>query len=430
MFAMSITKPSSQNILISNTSYQLIGKALSMLITVLATVVIAKTYGRASYGEFNLMQNWPAFVFIIVDFGLNAIATREISKDWLNAEKYYNTILLIRLILSAFMIAGLVVILHFVNYDIALRNGITLNLLLILTQALYATTNILFQSKLRYDLSTIGYITGYIFILTSILIMAKLHVPVMWISFTYVVGGLITFIVNSYFIRGFGIHINFSNIDFNFIKTIMFQSLPLGMMFVFSQINFKSDALILSVSKLPTNFNLNNTESVAVYGLAYKIFEVALVLPTFFMNAAYPILVKHMLVGKEKLKSSLIKVLLFLFLSGVIISLLGIVLSPYAVRIIGGKEFGSSILVLQLLVGGLLIYYLTQPLAWLIVTLDRQKYLPWIYLFSAIVNVLCNLIFIPKYSFYGSAIITHISELLILILLIVVARKSWLDKYG
>src|SRR3989338_1963177 len=100
MFVMFKIKSETTNKLFSNTAYQLIGKITSMLITVLCTVIIARVYGRESFGEFNLMQVWPAFVFIIVDFGFNAIATKEIAKDWKKAEKYFNIILYLRILLS------------------------------------------------------------------------------------------------------------------------------------------------------------------------------------------------------------------------------------------------------------------------------------------------------------------------------------------
>jgi O-antigen/teichoic acid export membrane protein len=78
----------------------------------------------------------------------------------------------------------------------------------------------------------------------------------------------------------------------------------------------------------------------------------------------------------------------------------------------------------------LIFYYLTQPISWLIVTLGKQKYLPWIYLVSAVFNVTANYLFIPQYSFYASAIITHLSEFLILILLTIAALRAWRLKYA
>lgn len=413
----------------SNTIYQIIGKVFSLSITILTTLIVTRFYGREGYGAFSLMQNWPALFFIIIDFGINAIATRELSKDFSKANQIIGNIFLIRIFLSLFFIVLLTVGLAFFPYSSDLIFGTRLGLVVILTQSLFTTTNIIFQVKLRYDYSTIGYISGYLFILALVLIFSLLKVDISWVNFSYVIGGFITFIVNYKFLQKLGVHPDLTY-DNKICKELAIESLPLGVMFIFSQINFRSDALLLSVLPVPQKYGLNNTETVAVYSLPYKIFDVALVIPTFFMNSVYPVLVQHMQIGKEKIKSTFYRSLKFLTASGFIAALIGYIFSPLAINFLGGDEFSQSILVLQILVCGLVLYYLTQPIAWLIVTLGKQKYLPYIYFVSTLINVGLNLYFIPRYSFYASAIITHVSEFAIFIMLTLSALKAWKDKYA
>ena len=420
----------------ANTLYQLIGKVVSMSITILATIIVTRAYGREGFGEFSLMQNFPALFFIIVDFGINAIATREISQNWEKSVKYFANVLFLRVVMSFVFIMLCIVVLQFFPYSNALKFGIYLSLLLILTQALYASTNIIFQAKLRYDLSTIGYILGSVLVLFLVLIASYLKLPVYVVNLSYVIGGLGTFLINIYFVKKVfkesGVVFVFTRdiIDVGLLKFLLIQTLPLGLMFIFSQINFKADSILISIMKLPTAYNLNNSESVAVYGLPYKIFEVSLVVPTFFMNAAYPILVKHMLEGKARLRDTIFKSMLILAGMGITAGVAGMVLAPLAIDILGGSEFSQSADVLRILFIGLVVFYLTQPLSWLIVTLGKQRYLPFIYLISAIFNMSANIYFIPKYSFYASSVITWISETLILLMLLFFARKAWKEKYA
>jgi O-antigen/teichoic acid export membrane protein len=413
----------------TNTLYQLIGKVTSMTITVLATIIVTRLYGREGYGEFNIMQNFPALFFIIVDFGLNAIATREISQHKELAEKYLSNIFVLRLVMSGMLMALCVMILRFFPYSESLKIGIYFSLLLILTQSLYASANIIFQVRLRYDLSTISYIAGSVVVLVLVLVFSYAHFSIAAVSFAYVIGGLVTFLLNLRFIKKLGYKI-FISFDGMLWKTLLLQTLPLGLMFVFSQINFKADSILISVLKLPDAYKLNNTESVAVYGLAYKIFEVALVVPTFFMNAAYPVLVSHMVEGKERLQNTFSKSVKVLLLLGLSAGVFGVTFSPLMIRILGGSQFSQSVFSLQLLFLGIVVFYLTQPLSWLIVTLGKQKYLPAIYLISAVFNVSANIIFIPKYSFYASSVITWTSEALILLMLCFAALKAWKLKYA
>ncbi len=413
----------------TNTVYQFIGKAGTMSITILATILITRLYGREAYGQFSLMQGWPALMFIIVDFGFNAIATRELSKDFSRVAKILGSILVIRILVSLFFIVLLAVLLTFFPYSATLKFGIRLSLFLILTQSLFTTANVVFQTKLRYDLSTYSLFAGYLVVLAAVAIFSYLRISVIWISFSYVIGGFVTFLTSLYFLNRIGVPIKLTY-DRATAKYLFWQTLPLGIMFIFSQINFKDDEILLSILRLPQKYNLTNTESVAVYALPYKVFEVALVVPTFFMNAVYPVMVRHMTESSHKLKKTFLSSMKVLIFAGILSGLMGITLSKPAIDLLGGSEFMQSVIVLKILLGGLIFYYLTQPLSWLIVTLGKQVYLPYIYLSAAIFNFIANLVFIPRYSFYAAAIITHSSEVLILILLIAAARKAWKLNYA
>ncbi len=410
-----------------NTLYQLIGKVVSMSVTVLIVFIVTRSYGREGYGSFSLMQTWPALFYVVVDFGLNAIATRELSKDWSKVSEYFGNILLIRLVFSFVIMLLLTFALGLFPYSSWLKSGIILSLSLILTQALFSCTNIIFQVKLRYDLSVLGNLLGYAIILVLSLLFSFIKADVRFVSFSYVIGGLATFVINMIFVSRIGVKINL-RFDRRVVRYLLLSSLPLGLMFVFSQINFKADSIMLSFLKLPARFGLNNIESVGVYALPYKVFEVALVVPTFLMNSVFPVMVNKMEKSREDLKILFRKAVQTLVLCALAASIAGIILAPQIVAVLGGAEFGQSVLVLRILLSGLVVFYTTQPFAWLLVTLDSQKYLPYIYLISALFNVLANYIFIPKYSFLGSSVITVVSELLILFMLIFSAQKAWRQK--
>ncbi len=378
---------------------------------------------------FNIMQTFPAIFFIIADFGLNAIATRELSKNWDNASSLLGSIAVLRIAISALLMIFAFIVLQIFPYSGQLKFGIYLSLFLILTQALFATINIVFQVKLRYDLSTVGLVLGSLAVLILSLAFSYLKMPVVWVSFSYVLGGIVTFFVNFYFMRKLNVRVAL-NFDKNLWKFLILQSWPIGLAFIFSQVNFKADTLLLSIMNLPQRYGFGNTESVAIYGLPYRVFEVSLVVPTFFMNAIYPVFVQKMGVGKDALRSIVVKSTTALGICGVLLGFLGIIFADTIINILGGSEFLRSGDVVKLLFFGLFIFYITQPLSWLIVTLDKQVYLPAIYLAAAVFNLAGNILFIPVYSFYASSVLTWLSEGLILVLLIIAARRAWKAKYA
>lgn len=417
-------------ILFKNTFFQLLAKFITMSVTLVATMILTRTYGREGYGDFNLMQNFPAIFFVIVDFGLNAIAVKEMSKSEKSESYWFNNIFWFRTLFSLVLIGVLWLGLYLFPYADSLRFGIQLGLFVILTQSFFNSASIIYQSKLRYDLASIGPIAGSLIIFMLVLLMSHFKVQISFVNFSYVIGGLVVLLVNYFAIRTLGIKFSFS-MDPQFIKRLVIQSLPLGLMFIFSQINFKADSILLSILQVPEYLHLNNSEAVAVYGLPYKIFEVFLVLPTFYMNSLYPLLVQKFNTDKngKDLYDFIVKNLLTLFLGGITIGSLGYLFSDTIVVILGGYQFVQSIEVAQILLGGIVLFFITQPLAWLLVLFDKQSYLPIIYLVSACFNVLCNYFFIPIGSFYASATITLISELLILLMLIPTVIIVWRKHY-
>lgn len=413
-------------ILFSNTFYQLAGKLISMSITMLVTLLIARLYGRTGYGYFNLMQSIPALFFIISDFGFNAIAAKRLSGNWEEASKLFWNILVLRLIISVFLILFTILVISFYfPYPADLKLGIYMSLLLIITHSLYASGNLIFQLKLKYSYSAIGYVLGSLLVLITTLILISQNASILWINFTYVLGGVFTFIVSLHFLKKLGISLTSGfKLDTKLWKDLTLLSAPIGLTFIFSQVHFRADSILLSRLSLP-NIGYDNVETVAIYGLAYKIFEVCLVIPTFFMNAAYPLFLSKLQIGREVFIKFFYKTLLLLTMSGLVITVLGYYFAPFMINVLGGESFNDSVLVLRVLFVGIIVFFISAPFSWFIVNLGKQKVLPFIYLTAAVFNIVGNIYLIPRYSFMASAYLTWVSELIIFVLLILVSIHLW-----
>lgn len=422
-----VSREKTSGLVFSNTFFQLFGKVVSMSITMLTTILIARSYGVEGYGYFNLMQSIPALFFIIVDFGFNAVAMRELDKKPELAQKYFINIIAMRVLFSILIgVLTSLAIFAFFPYPADLKFGIYLSMFLVLTHALYASGNLIFQYKLRYDFSTIGYIAGALLVLVLSLILIYFKANIIWVNFTYFLGGAFTFVVSLKFLNKLGISLNnFSLIDLKLWKYLFIAALPLGITFVFSQVNFRADTLLLSKLNLPSSFGFNNVETVAIYGLAYKVFEVCLVLPTFFMNAVYPIYVKKLNKNKEEFKTFFLKTLGLISLLGAVLTLFGYIFAPFMIKVLGGEQFNDSVISLRVLFGGISVFFISAPISYFILTLGKQKYLPFAYALAGAVNVIGNIVYIPKFSYLASSYLTWLSELVILILLAIFAFRAW-----
>jgi len=95
----------------------------------------------------------------------------------------------------------------------------------------------------------------------------------------------------------------------------------------------------------------------------------------------------------------------------------GIVLGPRIIDFIYDPSYFPSILAFQILILMAGTSFLCSPFGQILVVANQQKKLLWITLSGAIVNVILNLILIPRYSLYGAAAATVATSVLILFLL-------------
>ena len=391
----------------ANTFYQLSGKGFSILTNILIVALITRSLGVALFGDYILATTVPAFLYFLADFGLNAIFLREVSHDNHHTQKF-GSLFALRLGLAALaIILGLGYAFLYPHSDV-LRLAIVLSLTTVFFQAAFTSLNALFQHNLRYDLSVVATISSHV-------VGAGLTV---W---GYLQGfGLLYFVgiwALSYLILFLGAFL-FSqklpegprlNWDGKWARRLLTLSLPLGLMMVFSQVNFTADVFLLNA--------LDSSEAVGIYRLGYKVFENILPIPLFFVNALYPVMLADHKQSLAALIRRLKQSLGLLLLAALILILVTVPLSSFIIRILGGADFRDATLVLQLLAFSLPLFFVTAPLQWFLITVGKDKVLPAIYAVAALLNVSLNWLFIPRYSYFASIFATIFSELMILVLL-------------
>jgi O-antigen/teichoic acid export membrane protein len=414
----------------SNTFYQLISKVITMTITFGLSIMISINYGSEGYGFFSILQSIPALFYIIAEFGLNAISAREISKKTKEIESVFSNILFLRLIISVLGVIACLILSFALYQDEQLRFGLALASLIIVSQSLIMSTNLIFQIKLKYDLSSLSNVIGYLLILFFSIYFINNSVDLAYINFLYVIGGFITLTINLILIYKRFIRVSF-DFDKSYLKYMFAESWPLGLMFLFSQINFRADSILLSTLKIPENFG-SNLQAVGVYSFPYKIFEVLLVVPTFMMNSLYPILLDRYQKGEMEFKKFFNKALAMFLSVGLLVTFLGylgiFIIEKYQiVNTYFNQDFINSPDILRILLLGLVFFFLSQPLAWVFVVKEKQIILPLFYFLAAVLNLFLNFVFIPQFGYFASSYITWLTELIILILLFLTAKiKKWI----
>ena len=101
----------------------------------------------------------------------------------------------------------------------------------------------------------------------------------------------------------------------------------------------------------------------------------------------------------------------------------GITLAPPIINFVYGSDFTPAILALQILLVMAGLIFLCTPLQYLLIACNQQKKFFWVTSSAAVVNIVLNLILIPKFSLYGAAIAKIITYSLILFLFFKFVRE-------
>ncbi len=392
----------------TNTGSQIAGKMINSGATFLITLFIARSYGVNGYGDFTKITTYIAFFYLLGDFGLNAIYLQKQKKD----DSLWGVLFGVRLIGSILLIFIALALLSFLpqgqlqGYTPAVRLAIILFSPAIFAQAIITTANALFQKYLRYDLSTLALSIGSIVAVILVWIVTIVFQPqigVLFASIAFFVGLLVTAVVSVFLAsRLEKLRLSFRLQD---MSPLLISSIPLGLTLLCNQVYFRVDSLILTLSR--------QTSDVGIYGLAYKLFEVPLAFPTFFMNSVYPLFLVQAKIAKTKeLQKMIGKVGWFLSIGAIVLVVLLWLAAPLISLI--RVDFLPSIAVFRILILGLPFFFVSSLTMWTLIALGKQMTLLAIYAFTMIMTILLDLYFIPLYGVTAAAWITVGSEAVVL----------------
>ncbi len=159
------------------------------------------------------------------------------------------------------------------------------------------------------------------------------------------------------------------------------------------------------------------------YNAAYRIVNITLLPMGLIAASFFPALSKFARPAKNSLpdkikeaKENLQKVwsydLEVMILLAIPLMVGGVTFAPKLIGFIYGQDFFSSILAFQILTIMAGIIFLYVPFYDVLTASVQQKKILWVSLSGAVINVILNLILIPKFSLYGAASATVVTHLL------------------
>lgn len=371
-----------------------VSEGLYRLLGAILIVYMARILGAVEFGKFSFAVAFVSLFVVFSDFGLSDITTRELSRNK-EVEKEYPAILSLKIILS---IAALFLILFFSFF--VTTDHIVLFVIWIL--ALYILLNDFFfiiysflraRQQMEYEA---GFKILQALIIFGVVFFVLFKFPSVGnVSLGYLFANLVALILVLLFL-----HSRIQPLRLIFTKNIRQKFLrlswPLGLTAI-------CGGVFLNINLVTMGY-FGQIVQTGWYNAAYRII-VAITIPAALIGTSiYPVLSKTFHEAREKFQQVLnFQIELMIILAAPLVTG-GLLLAPYIINFLYGASFSPSILTFQILLITVGINFLYSPFYLSLIASGQQKKTLWVTLTGAVVNIILNLILIPRYSLYGAAI--------------------------
>ena len=365
------------------------------------SVYIARVLGAASFGLYQFAQAFLIYLILLVDSGLALFGTKEIARDKENAGKVTLNIFAVRWIVACGLFVLSVAVLFVLPMEQTLRWLFVATFLFIFYRALSSEWVFQGLEAMEYIPLFKILITAFSLILTVGLVRGPLDLlklPLLQAVCGFVVAFAFIFVL-------------FKRIMPASMKmlappewpSIFWQALPLGASIFMIQIYGNLDTIMLGF--------MGRSEIVGYYNVAYKVYFVCAGIFSAWLQTAMPVM-SHRIAND--LPAARVFINKYTRLTGLVfipLTLVVFLLAPEIVLLIFGAEYLAAIPALKILIWQMLSITMGSIFSVLIL-LPAGRYYDFLGAVSvgALVNIILNLLLIPRFGMLGAATATIIAE--------------------
>lgn len=366
------------------------------------TVVAARYLGVDVFGQLLTAVAFVALFRIFIDFGVWAVAVREIARRPEEEQRILSAASAVVLCLSALTIVAIIVgafVVYGAEDRYLVRVGILITVGGVLIAAPAGASGAHLTARQKAGPSALGQLVSAVCFAVALGVVIAADLGFTGIVGAYLVAAVlgptvpITTALRRVSLRPGG--------DRAFAWQLFRSALPQGAVIAITAIYFRVDTVILSL--------LATDRDVAFYGLSYRVLEFTLIVPTFVMSTLYPE------IARTPAHSDRMLLLVQGALSGVLLVAVPMVcvvvgFAPEIVRLAGGAKFGPAADVLRLLIVAVAFSFPATVLFTALVAMGRPGILIWPLVGVLTANVALNVALIGPLEARGSGLALIVTE--------------------
>ena len=385
----------------ANTSWLLGEKILRMVVALFVAIYVARYLGPERYGFLSYALSFVWLFSSLASFGIDDILVRELVRSPEQRRNLLGTVFWLKVCGSIVMGTAIAAVLHFKAED---QQTYWL-IVLIALGFLFQATNVVefyFQAQVQSKFTVRAQIIQLL--ITSLLkiYLVWSEAELVWFAVALMLDQAVVAVLLLIMYR-WKIE-KFPYLSFNIIKAklLLKDAWPLIFAGMVVSIYMKIDQVMLK--------EMLNAKAVGVYAAAVRLCETWYIVPTALMTSLFPAVVEARKKSETIYEERIQKLYDLMIWGSVAVALPTTLISNWIILILYGIDFQEAADVLSIYIwAGVFVSLGVASSKWL-VTENLQRYLFYITTLGAIMNVGCNLWFIPIYGIKGAAFATFLAQ--------------------
>jgi len=402
--------------IIKNVVALFLGNATGNLLSFFLMVVIARSLGDVGVGQYSFIFAFGSLIIILGNPGLEYLIVKEVPGNKGLLPIYAGNILSLKIILAVLAVSMTVALSLFVNKPQVVIDSLLIVSVIYGLNVVGSTFSSILHAKERMDLTSLAEVVERAIALGLGVIVLYQTRSVLYLVLALLISMVVKeflyfYFSNRYFrptLRG----------DWLIWKDLFIKSAPFSLSILFLSIYYRIDTVMLSL--------MVNDQVTGWYNAAYRLVDVVNYIPFLIVTAILPPMARSSKKDKELLRDLFNRSLRYLIILAAPIGLGTYLLAPRIIQFVYGEGFSNAAFALKILIWAEVLVFVNYLGGQLLNVIDKQKAYTMIIGVTAAVNILLNVILIPKYTYIGASIATLLCEALVFILVYHIIKKVFL----
>lgn len=399
------------NKIIKNASWLICGRIIHMVLSFLIGLLTARYLGPGNYGLINYATAYATFFTAFCTLGINSVIVKNFIDHPSEEGDTIGTTLILRLISSVLSLCTIVGVVRLVDGNDPITLAVVALYCLSLVFHVFDTFNYWFQSKLLSKYYAIATLISYFMASAYRVVLLALGKSVQWFAIANSIDYCILAILLLFFYKmNHGPRLSFSWRKAKELLSVSCSYILSGLMVA---VYGASDKLMLK--------QLLDESSVGYYSLALSISTMWTFVLSAIIDSLKPTIMRYHNETRKKYELMNRRLYAIVFYVSLLASLCITIVAPLFIRLVYGEDYMPAVIPLRIVVWYVAFAYLGVARDIWIVCERKQKYLKYLYVGSALLNIVLNAGLIPIFGVCGAAaasLLTQVSTIFVFPVLI------------